>query len=123
MKYIFWRICSYVINNLQSILPLVTFKFQRQCQSKRDALPWLAFDLDICPETSGQNEGSCQAKTVAVALNVNVTCVQPRTGSAIAFRSTPQIPAQVRLGQLGKDPSPALSIDAASIHSFGSQQV
>ena len=109
MKYIFWRICSYVINNLQSILPLVTFKFQRQCQSKRDALPWLAFDLDI--------------KTVAVALNVNVTCVQPRTGSAIAFRSTPQIPAQVRLGQLGKDPSPALSIDAASIHSFGSQQV
>jgi hypothetical protein len=34
---------------------------------KRGALPWLAFDFDIAPETSGQNESSCQTEAVALA--------------------------------------------------------
>ena len=50
--------------NRQSILPLATFQLQRQRQTKHGALPFLTFDADISPETSGQNEGACQAEAV-----------------------------------------------------------
>ena len=53
------RLCGELLTSLQSILPLTTIQPQRQRQTKRGALPWLAFNFDIAPETSGQNEGAC----------------------------------------------------------------